>query len=210
MTDQPEADGTSALGLDGLDLDTALADLFRRHRPRLYGSLRWRMRTMPRRLASRVDPSDVLQDAFLAARQQFPRYLRTVAVPVLVWLRRVVDNQLKNKLRYHRAKRRDMGKEKALSAEDWDHLSERLAALRDRPDQELSRAEWKQRIRLALHQLPPKYQVVIVLRFYEGKSNHEVARHFCMKHDSAATNLLGRALRHLRQLVEAPGEEEGP
>lgn len=210
MTDLPETESISALGFDGLDLDTALADLFRRHRPRLYGGLRWRMRTLPRRLASRVDPSDVLQDAYIAARRQFPGYLRTVAVPVFVWLRRVVDNQLKNKLRYHRAQRRDMGKEKALSSEDWDQLSERLAALRDRPDQEVSREEWKQRIRLALHQLPPKYQVVIVLRFYEGKSNHEVARHFSMKHDSAATNLLGRALRHLRQLVEAPGEEEGP
>src|SRR5262249_40670258 len=157
----------------------------------LYGGLRWRMRNMPRRLASRVDPSDVLQDAFLAARRQFPRYLERVCVPVLVWLRRVVDNQLKNKLRYHRAQRRDLGKEQPLSAGDWDQISEGLCTP---PDQELSREEWKQKIRLLLHELPPKYQVVIMLRFFEGKSNHEVAEHFHMKHDSAATNLLGRAL----------------
>ena len=211
MIEQPEIAALLTQAPETADLDTLLADLFKCYRPRLYGGLRWRMRQMPQRLASRVDPSDVLQDAFLAARRQFPRYLRQICVPVIVWLRRVVDNQLKNKLRFHRAKRRDLRKEQALSNDDWDRLSEKLAGLRDRPDQGLTREERKQQIRLALHQLPAKYQAVIVLRFFEGKSNHEVALHFCMKHDSAATNLLGRALRRLRHLIEGPdGEEDAP
>lgn len=213
MTEQPESDGVLALeDLCGTDLDAALADVFKRYGPRLYGTLRWRMRNMPRRLASRVDPSDVLQDAFLAARKQFPRYLERPAVPVIVWLTRLVMNRLKNARRYHCAQRRDMGKEQAFSSDDWDRLSEKLAGLQPRPDQALSREEWKQKIRLALHQLPPKYQVVIMLRFFEGKSNHDVAEHFHMKYDSAATNLLGRALQRLKQLVDAPegAEEDAP
>src|SRR5262249_31360244 len=133
MTDQPEADGLSSLDLAGTDLDATLADVFNRYRPNLYGGLRWRMRNMPRRLASRVDPSDVLQDAYLAARRQFPRYLQNASVPLIVWLRRLVLNRLKNALRYHRAQRRDMGKEQAFSPEDWDRLSERLAGIQQRP-----------------------------------------------------------------------------
>jgi RNA polymerase sigma-70 factor (ECF subfamily) len=205
MSDQPECTAPRA---PGANLDTSLAELFETCRRRLRGLLSWRMRNMSRRLASRIDPSDVLQDAFLAARRQYPRYLRDRAVPEYIWLRRLVENRLKNELRFHLAQRRSMGKERALSAQDWDELSERLAGLRERPDHALTKEEWKQRIRLALHKLPPKYQVVIVLRFFEGKSNHDVATHFHMKYDSAATNLLGRALRRLRQLVEA-GQTNG-
>lgn len=205
MTDQPEIDGLLQLDAKGADLDGTLADIFKKYRPRLYGGIRWRMRNMPRRLASRVDPSDVLQEAFLAARRQFPRFLEQHAVPLVVWLHRLVLNRLKNALRYHRAQRRDMGKEQAFSSEDWDRLSERLSGIQGQPDQELSREEWKQKLRLAVHQLPAKYQAVIALRFFEGKSNHEVALHFNMKYDSAATNLLGRALQRLRQIVDTPG-----
>ncbi len=210
MTDQPELDDAALANGDGLDLDAKLAGLFNHYRPRLYSGIKWRMRNMPRRLASRVDPSDVLQDAYLAARRQYPRFLSQNAVPLLVWLRRLVLNRLKNALRYHRAQRRDLGREQAFSVEDWDRLSDQLASWHDRPDRELSREEWKQKIRLALHQLPQKYQLVILLRFYEGQSNHQVASHFHMRYDSAATNLLGRALRRLKQLVESPdgGEEE--
>ena len=52
--------------------EAALAELFGRHRKRLRQMVRLRL---DRRLQGRVDPSDVLQEAYLDAARQFPQYL---------------------------------------------------------------------------------------------------------------------------------------
>lgn len=42
------------------------------------------------RLAARLDAADVVQEAFLVARERLPRFLREPRVPVFVWLRGVL------------------------------------------------------------------------------------------------------------------------
>ena len=49
----------------------ALAALFARHRDRLRKLVRLRL---DRRLAGRIDPSDVLQEAYLDVARRFPEY----------------------------------------------------------------------------------------------------------------------------------------
>src|ERR1700730_14437357 len=90
----------------------ALAVLVERHRDRLERMVRLRM---DRRLQGRVDPADVLQDAYLAVRSKFSQYSADPRMPFFLWLRLEVGQKLVDVHRFHLgAKMRDAGQEVSL------------------------------------------------------------------------------------------------
>src|SRR5262249_40714380 len=74
----------------------ALAELFCRYRKRLRQMVRLRL---DRRLHGRVDPSDVLQEAYLDLTRQLPAYLDKREMPFFLWLRLLTGQRL---MRLHR------------------------------------------------------------------------------------------------------------
>src|SRR5437879_738402 len=68
-----------------------LADLFDLHRERLFRVARFRM---DRRLSARVDPEDVLQEAFLAAASRIDNFISRPEGSLYVWLRMVMMQTL--------------------------------------------------------------------------------------------------------------------
>src|SRR6266704_3255140 len=62
-----------------------------RHRERLERMVRLRM---DRRLQGRVDPADVVQEAYLAVRGKFPHYGADPRLPFFLWLRLEVGQKL--------------------------------------------------------------------------------------------------------------------
>src|SRR5438067_12273843 len=62
----------------------AWAQILAPHRNRLRRMVALRL---DQRLRGRVDPSDVLQEAFLQAAQALPKYLERPEQPVFLWLR---------------------------------------------------------------------------------------------------------------------------
>jgi DNA-directed RNA polymerase specialized sigma24 family protein len=92
--------------------EAALAALFGRYRKRLQQMVRLRL---DRRLQGRVDPSDVLQEAYLDVAQQLPHYLKKPEMSFFLWLRVVTGQRL---IRVHRqhlgAAARDAGREVSL------------------------------------------------------------------------------------------------
>src|SRR5262245_16076586 len=92
--------------------EDALALLFQRHRDRLERMVRLRM---DRRLQGRVDPADVVQEAYLAARGKFPHYRAAPPLPFFLWLRLEVGQKLVDAHRFHLgSKMRDAGQEVSL------------------------------------------------------------------------------------------------
>src|SRR5258707_10565232 len=90
----------------------ALALLFERHRDRLERMVRLRM---DRRLQGRVDPGDVVQDAYLAVRGKFLQYSADSRLPFFLWLRLEVGQKLVDLHRFHLgAKMRDANQEVSL------------------------------------------------------------------------------------------------
>src|SRR6516162_6201505 len=75
-----------------------LAVLVERHRGRLERRVRLRM---DRRLQGRVDPADVVQDAYLAVRGKFPLYSADPRLPFFLWLRLEVGQILVDVHRFH-------------------------------------------------------------------------------------------------------------
>src|SRR5436305_8449870 len=82
------------------------------HRERLRRMVRLRL---DRRLQGRIDPSDVVQDAYLEAAERFPEYARDTAMPFFLWLRFLTAQRLLILHRRHLgAQRRDAGREVSI------------------------------------------------------------------------------------------------
>src|SRR5919204_6958019 len=69
----------------------ALGALCAHYRDRLRQMVRLRL---DRRLAGRLDASDVLQDAYLDVARRFPEYAAAPPVPFYVWLRALTGQRL--------------------------------------------------------------------------------------------------------------------
>src|SRR4051794_7164691 len=80
--------------------------LLERHRGRLRQMVAVRM---DRRLAPRIDPSDVVQEALVAAGQKLGHYLRDRPLPFYPWLRHFAWERLLQLHRHHiRSQRRSV------------------------------------------------------------------------------------------------------
>src|SRR5437016_1928767 len=73
------------------DDPAAVGQLFDMHRERLRRMIRVRI---DRRLRGRLDPSDVLQEAFLAFARALPAYAKNPKAPFYVWLRCIAGRKL--------------------------------------------------------------------------------------------------------------------
>src|SRR5437764_7337754 len=90
---------------------SALADLFARHRDRLRRMVELRL---DHRLAGRVSASDVLQEAYIDALKRVEHYFAKPGQPFFGWLRLVVGQRLADVHREHLAGKRDAGKDVSL------------------------------------------------------------------------------------------------
>jgi RNA polymerase sigma-70 factor (ECF subfamily) len=148
--------------------DAAARDrLLHRHRGRLRRMVSLRL---DRRLAARVDPSDVVQEALAHAAARLDAYLRDRPVPFYPWLRRLAWDQL---VRLHHrhvaAGRRSVTREEPppLSDESALVLADRLLAAGANPAEAAVRRELRARVRDALASLGAADREVLALRFLE-------------------------------------------
>src|SRR5580704_13170088 len=76
----------------------ALGELFRAHRERLRRMVQLRL---DRRLQGRIDPSDVIQEAFVDATRRLAEYTADPAMPPFLWLRLLTAQRLITLHRIH-------------------------------------------------------------------------------------------------------------
>ncbi len=157
--------------------EAAVNELLARHRHRLRQMVAVRM---DQRLAGRVDPSDVVQDAMVEACKRLPEYFRDRPIPFYPWLRQLAWNRLVDLYRFHvEGARRAVGREEAIAAELSDAsvmaLCKRLSGSGTSPSRNILRKELRQRVRAALAELPEHYREVMVMRHLEQLSIEEIA-----------------------------------
>jgi RNA polymerase sigma-70 factor (ECF subfamily) len=197
---------------DGGDAQ-ALGELFARHRDRLWRMVQLRM---DRRLQGRLDPSDVLQEAFLELSRCLADYLRNPGMPFFLWLRWLTGKRLQVMHRHHLGTRmRDAGREVSLQRGALPNassvsLAAQLLGRDTSPSQAAVRAELQLRIQEVLNSMDPLDREVLALRHFEQLSNSETAQVLGLS-ETAASNRFVRALRRLRAiLMSAPGFFEEP
>jgi RNA polymerase sigma-70 factor (ECF subfamily) len=161
-----------------------------------------------RRLAARVDPSDVVQEALLEAHRQFPEYLKTQPLPVFPWLRRLAFQKLIQLERQHlAASKRSLRREEPLagmlSENSIAKLARRLFSADSGPAQRLLRSEQRARVRLALEQLSETDRELLVMHYMERLSVDEIGSILELG-ESAVKMRHMRALQKLRKLLDEP------
>jgi RNA polymerase sigma-70 factor (ECF subfamily) len=191
---------------------SALAGLFERHRGRLEPMVRLRL---DRRLQGRLDPADVLQEAYLDLARRLPEYLARPELPFYLWLRLLTGQKLVDLHRQHLgAKMRDAGLEVSLHRgavpdASTESVAEAVLGRLTSPSRAAIRAETSQRVQEALNAMNPMDREILVLRHFEMLSNEEAAQVLGIK-PSAASNRHLRALKRLKEILAGvPGLGDG-
>jgi RNA polymerase sigma-70 factor (ECF subfamily) len=186
----------------------ALAQLFSLYRERLRRLVRLRL---DRRLQGRVDPSDVLQDAYLDLAKRLPEYAANPALPFYLWVRLLTGQRLLALHRHHLgAQMRDAAHEVslyrgALPQASSASLAAQLLGRITTASQAAARAEMQFRLQEVLNSMDPLDREVLVLRHFEELSNTETAQVLGIQ-KSAASNRYIRALKRLKDILSSlPG-----
>lgn len=158
-----------------------------------------------RRLQGKVDPADVVQEAFLEAHRQIGQFRGTTEAELVAWLRKILAGVLALTLRrYLGTKGRDVNLERELGAQldqSSQVLDRGLVAPHSTPSQQVSRREQAVLLAGALDKLPADYREVIILRHLENLPFAEVAQRMARSEDSVQ-KLWVRALANLRRSLE--------
>jgi RNA polymerase sigma-70 factor (ECF subfamily) len=182
---------------------SAVERLMDRHRAPLAQIVR---RRIDRKLAARVDASDIVQDVLLEAARRLPEFLKTADTSFGIWLRRLARDRLIDAYRRHRqARRRSTDCEQSLAAvldRSSLELADRLRDPGSTPAAQAIRRELEQRFLDALTGLDELDRETIWLRHVEQLSNVEAARLLGLTPAAAGMRYL-RALRRLRAVLGA-------
>ena len=179
------------------------ASLLMKHRQRLRCMVALRM---DRRLQGRIDPSDVLQDAFMHASMNLDDYLKNPAMPFFLWLRSVTGQRLAILHRHHLEVRgRHAGREVslyqgALPEASSAAIAAQLLGRDTRPSEAAQRAERAIQLQEALNSLEPIDREILALRHFEELSNAEAAQLLDIR-ESAASKRYTRALKRLKDVL---------
>jgi RNA polymerase sigma-70 factor (ECF subfamily) len=191
----------------------ATGELLALYRDRLRGMVRLRLN---RRLQGRVDPSDVLQEAYLEICKGLADYLRAPPLPFFLWLRHVTGQKLIAVHRQHLGTQmRDADQEVslyrgALPQANSASLAAQLLGRMTSASQAAIRAETQIRVQEALNSMDPMDREVLALRHFEMLNNEETAQVLGIK-KSAASNRYIRALKRLKDILSAiPGFLDQP
>ena len=139
------------------------------------------------RVRNDADAEDLVSDVFMRALRAIPRYEPRVAF--LAWLYRIARNAVIDRARRSRTQ---ISFEDALAHPNVDQVVE--------PDATILALSDKEAVRDALAKLTPLQQEVIVLRFVEGYTTHEIAD-LVGKREGTVRGIQFRALEALRTLI---------
>ena len=179
----------------------AFEQLFDRHRPYLKKVVGLRLDAAIR---SRVDPSDVVQDAYLEAHRRFGNYVQSPELPFRLWLRQIAcDESMKAHRRHRQTAKRGVDREISLPEQSCLLLARRLQGMMSSPSQKAQRKETAKIVREAIEQLPSHERDVVIMRHYEGLSNQEIG---ILLHVEPATvsKRHGRAMLRLHEALFDP------
>jgi RNA polymerase sigma-70 factor, ECF subfamily len=151
------------------------------------------------------DAEDVLQEAFLKAFENLPRFREDSRF--YTWIVRIAVNQALMKLRKRRS-------DKSVSLDDpieesGEVIPRDFADWKPNPEQLMGRSETREILERAVQALPPSFRTVFMLRDVEGLSTEETADVLGLT-ISAVKARLFRARLRLREELSKFFKEAGP
>lgn len=183
----------------------AIGRLIQKYQDRLERVIAFRMDS---KLKSRIDPADVLQDAFVEATQRIDDYKSCAQkMSFFLWLRFITLQKLNQLYRHHLGvQARDAARDVAI----YQHvngpmtsvvLAAQLLGKMTSPSHAAIREENKRRIEKALSEMEDMDREVLALRHFEHLSNIETAQLLELS-ETASSNRYFRAVRRLKSIMD--------
>jgi RNA polymerase sigma-70 factor (ECF subfamily) len=189
--------------------EDAVRCLLDAHRERLRRMIAARL---DRRLAPRLDPSDVVQEALADAARRLPDYLRDRPLPFYPWLFRLAADRLARTHRDHVASTvRGIGREERIDGPSPDETAarrwqDRLTTDETTPGRRLVREERRHLLAGAIERMDEADREILGLRYLDRLAFDEIAAVLKIGLSAAKMRHL-RALERLRCLLEELGVE---
>jgi len=191
--------------------EDALSSLFSRHRDRLKRMVHLRL---SRRLAGRVDDSDVVQESLLDVAKRLDEYIKQPSTSFSLWLRSMTALKLAEVHRRHLGTQlRDADREVTLHRgglpmADSVSLAAHLLGKLTAPSQAAIKAETRLLVQDALNSMDPIDREVLALKHFEQLSTTEIAEVLGLSKAGAGSRYL-RAIKRLREILERiPGFDQ--
>ena len=163
------------------------AELLERYRDYLRRMVAARL---DRRLAARLDPSDIVQDTLADAAGQMDDYLRNQTLTFFGWLRLIASEHIREAHRRHLfAQRRSITRESRIpefTDESAVDLVRQLTAHDTSPSNRLIRQERSEQVKEALATLSPQDREVLAMRYVERLSIAEMAEALGIERERAS------------------------
>jgi RNA polymerase sigma-70 factor (ECF subfamily) len=161
---------------------------------------------LDRRLAPRVDASDVVQETLALASRRMDDYLRDQPLPFLGWLRQLAAESIKDTHRRHiSSQRRSVDRESheaELPDDSAAQLGQKLLARDTSPSNRLIKQERRDQVKTALAEMAPRDREILVMRYLEHLNGAEIAEALGITEGAVKVRLL-RALQRMRGRLPA-------
>ncbi|AMV33393.1 RNA polymerase sigma factor [Pirellula sp. SH-Sr6A] len=156
---------------------------------------------------ARIDPADVLQEAFLQVSKRIDEYIEGVPVSWFVWLRQKTLQTMIDMQRAHFSDKRDVHREVMRPSQPHGQTSSLSIArvLMDdctSPSVAASRHEEFEQLRRALDSMNETDREVLAMRHFEQLNNQEVAEMLGLS-STAASNRYVRAMVKLGEIMKS-------
>ena len=182
----------------------ALSLVFAAHHARLVKMVELRLDASLRR---RLDPSDIVQEAWLEVARRFSDWCAQDELPFHVWLRLITAQALAQSQRRHLAAHmrdalREVHARDSRPSISAANAADAFIASATSPTQAARREELRTRVLAALEELEELDRESVALRHFEGLSNDEAAAELAIT-PAAASKRFVRALVRLRPALKA-------
>lgn len=150
-------------------------------------------------MRSEQDAEDMTQETFIRAFRALPRFEIRKGTSFEAWLYRIAVNACRSRMR-----------RKWYQVLPWpDPAPQLVSAPEKQPDRMLIQGERRGRILAAIDCLGEKHRLVVILRYYAGLSNEEIARILSIPSGTVRSRL-HIARKRLRDILaeQEEGEEE--
>jgi len=137
------------------------------------------------------DAEDMAQETFLRACRALPRYQRREGSSFEAWLYRIAVNCCRSRMR-----------RKWYQVLPWpDPAPQLMAEPEEQPERKVQQSEWRTEMLDAIDALGERHRVVVILRYYAGMSNEEIAETMGVPSGTVRSRL-HTARERLRQILE--------
>jgi RNA polymerase sigma-70 factor (ECF subfamily) len=137
------------------------------------------------------DAEDMTQETFLRACRALPRFQVREGISFEAWLYRIAVNCCRSRMR-----------RRWYQVLPWPEPAPQLSAEpEEQPERKLEQSEWRVEILQAIDSLGDKHRMVVILRYYAGMSNEEIAATLQLPSGTVRSRLHTARLR-LKEILE--------